>query len=120
MDVKNESYKFEKHNLSMNINIPMVLNSKHKNDEGNTFKNIVKIATVEINKNYHSRIIEKYKCEYPANWVEAIKERFFTKKMKEKWPVKNEIIMINVEEWTDQIVAPGGFATLLVVRNYKK
>lgn len=37
------------------------------------------------------------KIQYPYNWWEAFKERWFTKQMLKMWPVKYKIIVIDVK-----------------------
>jgi hypothetical protein len=45
---------------------------------------------------------EKKEIRYPKNWVESLKERFFTNKMKYRWPVKYKVHQITIHEFYPQ------------------
>lgn len=49
-----------------------------------------------LGKRMDERTVESERVQYPCNWIEAVKERWFPKWAKKKWPVRYTVKQLSV------------------------
>ena len=52
------------------------------------------------------REIERIECRWPADWWEAVKQRWFPKWMLKRWPVQEEVRRLTARELYPKVVMP--------------
>jgi hypothetical protein len=74
-------------------------------DHGNWFVDQVVMRVVQ---SIFTREIDEFTVEYPADWWQAFKDRWFPEWAKKRWPVEKRVTVITAREMLPKMASPDG------------